>query len=91
MTPPAFSLSGHVNSYTTGLALLYHASSNAVLAAGQDRCVRVWDCQTGRSLDEDWGKKVGSGWSGPVKGLVDLDGMGGGVGSVDGDRWEVWR
>lgn len=91
VTPPALSLPGHVNSYSTGLALLYHARSNTVLASGQDRVVRVWDCQTGRLLDETWGRKTGTRWSGTVKGLVDLEGMGGGVGSVDGERWDVWR
>lgn len=90
-TPPTFSLPSHVNSYTTGLALLYHASSETVLAAGQDRKVRVWDARNGRLLEEDWGRKSGAGgWGGTVKGLVDLE-EGRGVGSVDGERWEVWK
>lgn len=99
-TLPTLSLPSHVNSYTTGLALLYHASSETVLAAGQDRKVRVWEARTGRLVEEEWGRKTtksaaeaggsgSGGWGGTVKGLVDLGA--GAVGSVDGERWEVWE
>jgi len=48
---PLLTFAGHVNSYTTKLALTVDPSEDFLFAAGQDRRIRAWSLQSGQALD----------------------------------------
>ncbi|CED83225.1 WD40/YVTN repeat-like-containing domain [Phaffia rhodozyma] len=91
-TSPLISLPSHQNTYSTGLPLLYHASSRTILASGQDRRIRAWDARTGAIMcdrEDQRGILSESPRDKEVRGLVELHG-GREIGLVDGDRWQVF-
>jgi hypothetical protein len=89
MTEPSVSLPGHHNSFTVGLALLHHAQSNTVLAAGQDCKVRCWDARDGRLMSGDmWPLAPGASRKCSVRGLVEMEhGL---VGVGEGQNWDFF-